>query len=544
MSESKTTDKSIQFYVECVGRSRALTIKVNDSFESVINLIKNSFNITGVPKLVVDGKEVKEEDVQELNSFEFLSEKTIRCEVYNTWTISAGSESGIDYGQLEREFGVQKLEASQIQRFERITGKPVHPWLRRGFFFSHNDFDKILEAVEEKRIIYLYTDQGPSLNSLHLGQIVQLQFTRYLQEVLGCVVVIQLANDEKFLFKDNLSIQDVERNTFENAKDIIACGFDPEQTFIFSSIDYFESMYRPILTILKHTVTRTEKGLYGLVSSDNVGCYSWPCIQVASVFSASFPHLFGPPFFDTVNDKQVGPSVPANTKSVKKGSEGGGEVEDLSDWNVPCLMISGIDGGLYVRHARDVSQQLHFPAPAALFSRFVPALTGIATKMSASAEDSVREDAGGASSSSSSSSSSASSLKSEVILMNTDGKTIKKLVNSAFSIGANTLKEQHDTGAKVKDLSQDVPYTYLTIFDLEADDKELLETGKKYLNGEPEADITQVAALVTSGNLKKRLVDVLVKLTAEHQARRALVSNEQVRLFMQVRPLRLRRDSK
>jgi tryptophanyl-tRNA synthetase len=27
---------------------------------------------------------------------------------------------------------------------------------------------------------------------------------------------------------------------FENAKDIIACGFDPENTFIFSDLDYIQ----------------------------------------------------------------------------------------------------------------------------------------------------------------------------------------------------------------------------------------------------------------------------------------------------------------
>lgn len=33
---------------------------------------------------------------------------------------------------------------------------------------------------------------------------------------------------------------------FENAKDIIACGFDPAKTFIFSDLDYMPHMYRNI----------------------------------------------------------------------------------------------------------------------------------------------------------------------------------------------------------------------------------------------------------------------------------------------------------
>jgi len=45
-------------------------------------------------------------------------------------------------------------------------------------------------------------------------------------------------DDEKFLFKPALKIEDVKKFAFENAKDIIACGFKLEKTFIFSDTDY------------------------------------------------------------------------------------------------------------------------------------------------------------------------------------------------------------------------------------------------------------------------------------------------------------------
>lgn len=50
-------------------------------------------------------------------------------------------------------------------------------------------------------------------------------------------LVIQLTDDEKFLWKD-LSIKEVMKLARENAKDIIACGFDPEKTFIFSDFTF------------------------------------------------------------------------------------------------------------------------------------------------------------------------------------------------------------------------------------------------------------------------------------------------------------------
>ena len=46
-----------------------------------------------------------------------------------------------------------------------------------------------------------------------------------------------MTDDEKFLWKD-LDIEEANRLAHENAKDIIACGFDKEKTFIFSDLEY------------------------------------------------------------------------------------------------------------------------------------------------------------------------------------------------------------------------------------------------------------------------------------------------------------------
>ena len=46
-----------------------------------------------------------------------------------------------------------------------------------------------------------------------------------------------MTDDEKFLWKD-LTIEEANRLAHENAKDIIACGFDMKKTFIFSNLEY------------------------------------------------------------------------------------------------------------------------------------------------------------------------------------------------------------------------------------------------------------------------------------------------------------------
>ena len=59
-----------------------------------------------------------------------------------------------------------------------------------------------------------------------------------MQDAFNVPLVIQLTDDEKFLWKEELTLEEANRLSYENAKDIIACGFDKEKTFIFSNMDY------------------------------------------------------------------------------------------------------------------------------------------------------------------------------------------------------------------------------------------------------------------------------------------------------------------
>ena len=61
--------------------------------------------------------------------------------------------------------------------------------------------------------------------------------TRWLQETFGVPLVIQLTDDEKYLWKD-MALEDTYKLAVENAKDIIAIGFDLKNTFIFADTNY------------------------------------------------------------------------------------------------------------------------------------------------------------------------------------------------------------------------------------------------------------------------------------------------------------------
>lgn len=73
---------------------------------------------------------------------------------------------------------------------------------------------------------------------MHIGHTIPFEFTRWLQEAFDCPLVIMLTDDEKALFKDNLTFEETMQCARDNAKDIIALGFDQKKTFIYSDLKH------------------------------------------------------------------------------------------------------------------------------------------------------------------------------------------------------------------------------------------------------------------------------------------------------------------
>ncbi|XP_065203117.1 tryptophan--tRNA ligase, cytoplasmic [Planococcus citri] len=342
-------------------------------------------------------------------------------DVVNPWEVSSTSPTGVDYDKLIKRFGSSKIDDDLIARFEKVTGHKAHHFLRRKIFFSHRDLYQILNAYEQGKPFYLYTGRGPSSQALHLGHMIPFIFTKWLQDVFNVPVIIQLTDDEKFYWKD-FKLEDTKKLAYENAKDIIACGFNPEKTFIFTNFTYMGqcgAFYENISKISKCVTFNQIKGIFGLTDSDHIGKISFPPFQAAPALSSSFPFIFG------------------------EGAK------------VPCLIPCAIDQDPYFRMTRDVAPKLGFPKPALIHSVFFPALQGAMTKMSASDDNSA-------------------------IFMTDTPKQIANKVNKyAFSGGQATIEEHR---AKGGNCSVDVSYQYLKFF-LD-DDEKLEEIGKKYSSGE------------------------------------------------------------
>ncbi|GER39631.1 tryptophan--tRNA ligase [Striga asiatica] len=280
----------------------------------------------------------------------------------------------------------------------------------------------------------------------------------------------------------NLTVEESQRLARENAKDIIACGFDVSRTFIFSDFDYVggnlvfpnlqiclqcldlfcSAFYKNMVKIAKCvTYNKVTIGIFGFTGEDHIGKVSFPPVQAAPSFPSSFPHLFAG------KDK------------------------------IRCLIPCAIDQDPYFRMTRDVAPRIGYHKPALIESSFFPALQGETGKMSASDPNSA-------------------------IYVTDSAKDIKNKINRyAFSGGQDSIENHRKYGAN---LEVDIPIKYLGFF-LE-DDSELEHIRTEYGAGR-----------MLTGEVKKRLIEVLTELVERHRRARAAVTDEMVDAFMAVRPL-------
>ncbi|KAJ1796803.1 tryptophan--tRNA ligase [Coemansia sp. RSA 2399] len=312
-----------------------------------------------------------------------------------------GVKVAIDYNKVLEDYGSRPIDAALLERFEKVTGHKPHLFLRRGVFYSHRDLEKILDRHEQGKPFYLYTGRGPSSEHMHLGHVLPFVFCKWLQDVFDVPLVVQLTDDEKFLFR-GVAVEQVYKNSLSAVREIAAVGFKPEKTFIFSDLDYVGgAFYRNMLQISQLVTFNQVKAIFGFNDSTCIGRIHFPVIQSAPAFCSSFPDIFG----------------------ARK--------------DIPCLIPCGVDQDPYFRLTRDVAGRLKHKKPSLIHGRFLPALQGSASKMGSSDPNSA-------------------------IFMDDSPAKIKNKINRyAFSGGQTSLEEHRALGGNP---DVDIPYQYMTYF--------------------------------------------------------------------------------
>jgi tryptophanyl-tRNA synthetase len=155
-----------------------------------------------------------------------------------------------------------------------------------------------------------------------------------------------MTDDEKFLHRDDLSLEDAIGFTYDNALDVIACGLDPKKTHILSDVDHIQHIYKLGLQVAKRVTFSTVRAVFGFTNSDNIGAIWHPALQMMVCFLQS----------------------------------------DREGKNIPCLIPAAIDQDPYWRITRDIAEKMGYYKPAQIHAKFLPGLAE-GGKMSASQPD-------------------------------------------------------------------------------------------------------------------------------------------------------------
>jgi len=286
----------------------------------------------------------------------------------------------VDYNKLTKEFGVQKIDKELLKRIEKHAGE-LHFMLRRGIFFAHRDLKWILDEYEKGNKFFLYTGRAPS-GPVHIGHLLPWIFAKWLQDKFGVELYFQFPDEEKFLFKQNLSFEQSQEYLNENMLDVIALGFDPKKTHFLIDTQHANLMYKEAVKVAKKINYSMVKSSFGMNDQTNVGAMFYTSMQ----------------------------AVPAFLPSILRGK------------NIPCLIPHAIDQDPHFRLTRDIMPKLGFYKPGSIQCLFLPPLQGVSGKMSSSQENAA------------------------ITTTDSPEEVKKKINKYAFSGGKDTLEEHKKHG--------------------------------------------------------------------------------------------------
>lgn len=413
------------------------------------------------------------------------------------WKVEAKGDGAVmDYRRVREIFKAQPITEEVLKAFAAAqhhaalnsSAKPcdqkraleLHPFFSRGIVFAHRDFDSALCKVPQAPAsAYLYTGRGPSSDAMHIGHAVPFMLTRYLQAALGLPVVIQITDDEKFLFRDvpYCGVR-ADQRVRDNIKDIIAFGFDPQQTFIFRNTSYMGELYPTVLALQRAITTSAARHTLGLSESDNIGKLAFAATQAAPCFATAFPKVLPP----------LSPTAP-----------------------VPqCIVPCAVDQDPFFVLARRASHRIpselrpshvtrptRCPPPATVYTTLLPSLKRPGVKMSSTGLSST-----------------------QTISLKDSCEAVQQKLRKAFSGGTPS----HRTAAAAVDLEADVAYQLLRFF---APEDTLAEVEQRYTSG-----------VYKSVDVKRLCAEVVEReVLAPWRERRAVVDDALVDAFCTVRSI-------
>lgn len=318
----------------------------------------------------------------------------------------------VDYKKLIKQFGLKPITKLPEKFKKNIL-------FRRKVVFAHRDFDRILDAVKNKRKFVMMTGLMPS-GEFHLGHMLVAQQMLFYQK-LGAKLYIAVADLEAYNAKQK-SLEELRKVAIDQYLiNYIALGLKPQNCdFYFQSDRSKDSKksnayYRLASNFSRNATFNEFKAIYGQISPGKMNA---SLLQTADMFHPQLSEFEGP---------------------------------------VPVIVPVGADQDPHLRIARDIGRRYKdhkFVQLSSSYHMFLPGLKG-GGKMSSSDELSY-------------------------IAMTDSPKTVeRKIKRYAFSGGKETVKEHKEKGGN-PDI--DVSFQYLRMF-FEPNDTKLEKIYNDYKSG-------------------------------------------------------------
>jgi len=330
------------------------------------------------------------------------------------FTVTPYEVSGkIDYEKLAKEFGIKPIPKLPVE-FERNV------LFRRKVVFAHRDFERILEAIKNKKPFVLMTGLMPSGN-MHLGHMILIQQLIFYQK-LGARIYICVADLEAYNAR-NKSLEELRKIAIEQyLVNYQALGLDLSKCEVYfqsarsNKAEKSNAYYRLASNFSRYATFNEFKAVYGEISPGKMNA---SLLQSADMYHPQLPEFEGKP--------------------------------------IPTFIPVGVDQDPHIRIARDIGNRFKdydFIPISSTYHLFLPSLKGEG-KMSSSDETS------------------------HIALTDSPEEVKKKINKYAFSGGKDTIEEHRKHGGNP---DVDVSFQYLKMF-FESDDKKLEQIEKDYRSG-------------------------------------------------------------
>ena len=206
-----------------------------------------------------------------------MKSRSERARIIDPW----GSTSIENYERLFEEFGIQRIN----DLIDKLPYKPF--FIRRGIIFGHRDFERIVDAINNKQSFAVISGIKPT-GPLHIGAVLTIREIIYFQK-LGGMAFYCIADIEAY--EDNgIPLEESEKIALDNLADALALGLDPSRAYIYRQSK--ENDVKDLAFMFARSVTlATIEAIYGV---RHMGLYMSALVQAGDILLPQLKRFGGP----------------------------------------------------------------------------------------------------------------------------------------------------------------------------------------------------------------------------------------------------------